>query len=460
MGIAAALFFNTTTPSECLDWRIRPSDAQYDAQKDRWNSLRDFLGEQLQESSGYAISSWLQGSYKFGTQIRPAKKDGEFDIDLGVYFRWKGAPSDGDWEPNELKDFVQRALEVYVDMDDTDAEGVSAPKTRCNRVHFADDFHIDVPSYHLDAAADARSLATQDGRWEPSDPKAIYAWWKARFDAATRSRARRMVRYLKMWAALDMPDGTPSSIMLTVLVADSFATFNELVLAGDDEYFSAVVAAIVERLLVSKKVPNPADKSENLNRLSSADSDALIEAFQNLQSICARALIAPTETQAAEIWAEAFQHFFPVPEADEDQVLLEKSRALVPTSFEPDVIVEARTGGLLKRGRNAILGVPKNSEIKFELANAFALPVGAIVSWTVRNAGAEAEGLNDLGHPAGEGRSAVEHSAYRGRHFMDVLVRLNGRVIGRRRIPVEITGLQLPPRNKPRPNWVKFRKKR
>lgn len=32
------------------------------------------------------MSTWLQGFYKSGTQIRPWESGAEFDIDLGLYF--------------------------------------------------------------------------------------------------------------------------------------------------------------------------------------------------------------------------------------------------------------------------------------------------------------------------------------------------------------------------------------
>jgi hypothetical protein len=51
-----------------------------------------------------------------------------------------------------------------------------------------------------------------------------------------------------------------------------------------------------------------------------------------------------------------------------------------------------------------------------------ALPAGAIVIWMVRNSGKEAEDINDLGHRAGEGISATRETAYRGDHFMDVVM--------------------------------------
>jgi hypothetical protein len=271
VGIAAALFFETADRESCLDWRIRPSDDQYDAQQARWNDLADYLLADLAERSGYAINSWLQGSYKFGTQVRPAMKGQEFDIDLGVYFNWAGQPQDGDLGPLDLKEIVQASLVAYAADDANEAQSVADPKIRCSRIHFDEDFHIDVPAYHLDGSRDARSLATQEDDWEESDPKAIYTWWRDALDEAARPRARRMVRYLKMWAALNFEDDArPSSILLTVLVGGAYPQLDFARLSGDDELFRDLVVLIQNRLARGSAVPNPVNKKEDLNRLSEA----------------------------------------------------------------------------------------------------------------------------------------------------------------------------------------------
>ncbi|KKK74696.1 hypothetical protein LCGC14_2881180, partial [marine sediment metagenome] len=136
------------------------------------------------------------------------------DIDLGLYFEWAGNAEDGENEPEDLKALVQTALQEYQDNEENDATGVEDPKERCNRISFDPDFHIDVPCYHLDADRDARSLATETQGWEESDPKAIYVWFKdEQKDQALRTKVRRQVRYLKMWAALTFDEGArPSSI--------------------------------------------------------------------------------------------------------------------------------------------------------------------------------------------------------------------------------------------------------
>lgn len=465
MGIAASLFYSTNDPENCLDWRIRPSDEQYDSQKQRWNDLADHLLTDLEKESQCTMYSWLQGSYKFGTQVRPAKPDHEFDIDLGIYFCWGGEPDEGPHSALGLKTFVQQSLETYAAQLTNDAEGVEAPRARCSRVHFSGKFHIDVPSYHLDIDRDARALATADDAWEDSDPKVIYAWWTDNLSDEERPRCRRIVRYLKMWAALKFEDESrPSSILLTVLAAQAYLQTTLNALSGDDEVIHAVVDKLVKRLNASGKVPNPANRDENLNRLSDSDVRDFRHKLEEFWSIAERGLAAQSKLEASEIWSEAFEHFFPAPSVEElkEEALL-KARtgtALARIQFDPMVNVHAVSGAQTYTGINKIGPIPKGCAIRFTLANAHQLPVGANVRWMVRNKGDEAETENDLGHRAADGQWADEHSAYRGTHYMDVTVKVNGLLIGSRRIPVTISNIGAVLRNPPRPNWTKFRSRR
>jgi hypothetical protein len=390
MGIAASLFYSTSDTENCLDWRVRPSDEQYDAQKERWNDLADHLRDDLAQRSDCSIASWLQGSYKFGTQVRPAGPEEEFDIDLGVYFQWSGEPDDGKHGPVDLKTFVQDSLSEYVANDDNDAASVGEPRgAKCSRAHFEDGFHIDVPAYHLDGERDARALATEENEWEDSDPKAIYAWWKQTTGDTDRPRCRRLVRYLKMWAALRFEGKSrPSSITLTVLVGEAFQELDRDDYSGDDEFLRAITSELVARLRNSYAVTNPANRNEDLSRLSDEDKSSLLTKLEDLLSIADRALAARTKTASAEIWSEAFDHFFPVPEDDdqEEAVLkIAESRALATLKFNPVVSVQARTGSRVFHGTDRIGPIPKGCDITFSLANYHALPAGAVVSWMVRN---------------------------------------------------------------------------
>jgi hypothetical protein len=456
MSIAADLFHSSNVERETLHRRITPTDPQFEDQQTRWNDLASFLGKRLKDDTGLATSTWLQGSYKFDTQIRPWTHGAEFDIDLGFYFEWAGEPGDGAYEPEELKALIQQALKDYQADDENDATGVEDPKERCCRISFKPDFHIDVPCYHLDRARDARALATETKDWEESDPKAIYKWFKERYDdAPRRAQLRRLVRYLKMWAALNFSDDErPSSILLSVLAAEALSGY---AIAGvdDDDLLEHAAIILHARLAKDQVVPNPVNRDEDLNRLGDADGANLVDRLADLKAIAGRAHASGDKSEAAEIWAEAYGQFFPMPEDNEEAVAKTETarNAVALYRFDPQIEVSATPKANRHRhwsGLNELPAIPKDCEIVFRLANARQLPIGASLRWTVRNRGDEAAQLNDLGHPAGDEIQITERSAYNGDHAMDLTVYVGTQVVGRRRIWVKIRGVALPPRNRPR----------
>jgi hypothetical protein len=432
MGSAASLFhIPNEKERQTLHRRIIPSDEQFEEQQERWNLLANHLTADLKERSGYAVRTWLQGSYKSGTQIRPVHRDEEFDIDLGVYFEWQGNPGDGRHRPNALRSFVQESLNAYARDNRDNVREVCPPKPRCCRIRFSKSFHIDVPAYHLDPSRDARTLATENG-WETSDPKAFYVWFRNGFDDLARAKVRRHVKYVKAWAALKFDDdGTrPSSILLTVLVAEGAKALGPSGLNADDDTLRDILEKIVSRLKADRKVPNPVNHEESLARLSDAAMTTFIDRLKAFLSVAKRATAQKTEIGGADIWQEGFEHLFPMPDAT--KVLTEVARNLpIPTAM-PEIKVTAVSRDNTARrfsDVNKIGPIPKNCDIRFEVVNPHAMPANSQVFWMVRNEGREAENINDLGHIAGGGLTASEHSAYRGTHYMDCVVKLAGQTI-------------------------------
>jgi hypothetical protein len=468
MGVANGLFFSSNSQDETLHRRVTPTDEQFQLQQTRWNDLAEHLRADLRERTGHAISTWLQGSYKFATQVRPPRKGEEFDIDLGFYFLWKGQPEDGDHTPQQLKQHIQNSLESYAEGADDILE-VATPKPRCCRIHYKEDFHVDVPCYHLDSDRDARTLATGHG-WEESDPKALYKWFKEAFEDAERARVRRQIRYLKAWAGLRFDlegGGRPSSVVLTVLVTDAvLGMTQEERSSADDDLLHLVLSRIRTRLAKSLMVKNPVDEDEDLNRLPDTEAKAFREAVKEFHDTAEEAIAAENEITAADIWSRAFQHFFPMPTIEaaslnENRGSLSKALALQETL--PNIAVQAVSEvnpNLSYRGTNKIGPIPKDCRIRFSVENPEQLPIGTTVEWLVRNQGAEAEAENDMGHRGSPGLIWSDYSAYVGTHIMDVMFRQSGRLVGLRRVPVTITGLPAPRRNPPRPAWVGLRGRR
>lgn len=467
MGIAGPFFFSSNdSEKQTLHRRITPSDEQFEQQQARWNSLADYLTSDLKQKSGCAIRTWLQGSYKFATQIRPPRMGEEFDIDLGIFFCWSGIPEDGRHSAADLRAMTQQSLSEFAAAEESVRNLAEPPKPRCSRIHYDGDFHIDVPCYHLDPEADGRTLAAKGG-WEVSDPKALYVWYKDIIAESARPRVRRLIRYLKCWAGLkwEIGAGRPSSVLLTVLVAEAFIYLSDEEIGADDDTLHAILKRISARVQKTSSVKNPVNSREDLNRLSEGEWTAFRDGLTEFLNIAIRACAADNEVEAADEWSKAFKHFFPMPDLSSatPSASLAKSESLVPLNL-PDVMVEAvsRVNGNLKfTGRNAIGPIPKDCDIRFEIAEPWKLPTQTTVHWVVRNEGGEAEDINDLGHVAGEGYSATERSAYVGRHFMDCVLKYQGRAYAVRRVPVTITGMVVPRRNPlKRPSYTRLAGKR
>lgn len=460
MGVAARLFFSDSKDRQTLHARITPSEEQNESQKERWNALADFLCPALRAKTGYTIRTWLQGSYKFRVQVRPVRQHDEFDIDMGVYFEWD-ATSDSGLQPINMKQIVQSVLYEYATIEEGIKKVEEPPKERCSRVVYDGSFHIDIPAYHLDLTSDKRRLATENHGWEDSDPKAIYIWFKEQAgDSDDASQIRRIVRYLKCWAALKIDnEQRPSSILLTVLATEAYRSLQ--LDAADDDVLLAVIQTIISRLLSNSVVPNPVDASENLSRLSNEAFNNFLAKLAEIEKIARAAVAAVQIIAAADEWSKIFEHFFPLP--DPSALLSEASnrnRGLIPY-FQPDIQVVAiprKNKNIRYSGVNSITQIPKDCDIYFSIKNPNVLPPMSEVEWVVRNEGMEAENENDLGHVAERGLTTHERSAYNGRHYMDCLIKRLGSLVGFRRVPVEISdGMKVPLRNPPRPGFVKTR---
>jgi hypothetical protein len=269
---------------------------------------------------------------------------------------------------------------------------------------YAKQFHIDTPTYHLNPDTDKRRLACLSGKWEESDPKILYKWFKEAVDAGDRDQLRRMVRYLKGWAAVafeEAPDSRPSSIILTVLATEAFESMALTRLWGiaDDEALIRVVAKINERLLADRRVLNPVDASEDLNRIPEQAWDAFLTRLTVLHDAAQAAEEAEDEAFAALAWSEAFSFLMPLPETDELEVVEESSGRALMQLPEVQVQVFAKGGGdALATYMNEVPSVPKDHYLTFTIVNRHVVPDFAIVEWTVRNDGADADYIGDLGH--------------------------------------------------------------
>lgn len=443
MGKAARLFNGAA--EQTLYGRVTPTQEQLQFLQEQWNAMAEHLKARLSEW-GYPISTWLQGSYKYGTLIKPVHKGEEYDVDVGIYFSWDPNETNVSPTAHQLRIWVQQELIEYKERVAALKDVVDPPKERCSRAIYEQQFHIDTPTYHLNSATDARRLACLSGVWEDSDPKRLYKWFRDAVRKDNREQLRRLVRYLKGWAAVafeDAPEARPSSILLTVATAEAFRQMWETQLLGisDDDALIAMVEKLYERLTGDRRVPNPVDPYEDLNRIPAASWDAFLTRLAVLNDAAQTASAAEDEASAALAWEGAFSFLMPLPETDEVEVVEPATNRAVMRVPDIDVKVYERRGGtLVSTYRNEVPSALLGQWLVFELANRHLVPAYADISWTVRNDGAEADYLGDLGHSRRgiNMHIAEESTAYLGKHYMDCVIRLNGTIFAVRRVPVHI----------------------
>lgn len=465
MGLAATLFFSADAADDTLNRRVRPTDEQLEYLRLQKDDLQEFLTAELAVRCGCDVSTWLQGSYKLHTLIRPMNRFAEYDVDLGVYLEWDDNENDS-LTSSEVRTQLQNCLSEYSATRDA-VRQLEQPLQRCSRISYQENFHIDVPAYHYDTASTVTRLATLSKDWEYSDPEKMVTWFQERLDGDARAQVRRVVRYLKAWARLrlrDEKDACPSSLCLTVLAVNAYVSAIGERRVDDDEALRDVGQAVRNRLHESAHVENPVetDQDRNLNRLA---DDAFNTFMSKLQALCDtadRALTRESQAEAASDWIDEFEHLFPLPDtaglAAEDS-----GRSLIVPTPEIDIDISDALRGRVKRTNSGqALGVRQGEHLHFRVTNPQVIPAGSEVRWVVRNGGHEALSANDLGHSRVDTGSLAndEHAEYLGRHFMDCEVRLHRQLRSITRIPVLINNLPAPQRNPPRPAYTKLRARR
>lgn len=443
MGKAARLFNGTA--EQTLYGRVTPTPEQRQFLQEQWNALADRLKARL-SNWGYPISTWIQGSYKYGTLIKPVHKGEEYDVDVGIYFSWDPNETDLSPTPQQLRSWVQHELLEYQKEVDVLVEVTDPSKERCSRAIYKQQFHIDTPTYHLNPVNDVRRLACLSGTWESSDPKLLYKWFRDVVGTDNHQLLRRLIRYLKGWAAVafeDAPKARPSSILLTVTVAEAFSNMwrARLLEVADDDALIAVIGILYERFANDSKVPNPVDGKENLNRIPADSWSAFLTRLAVLNDAAQAADAAEDEASAAFAWEGAFSFLMPLPETDGVEVVEPATNLALMQVPDIEVrVYDKRDGKLLATHTNEVPSVAKDRWLVFDLANKHVLPDYADISWTVRNDGEEAVHIGDLGHfrRGINMRIAEESTAYLGKHYMDCVIRLNGTIFAVRRVQVNI----------------------
>jgi len=236
---------------------------------------------------------YIQGSYKMGTMV--VKKNGTYDVDLGIYFLEKPKI-----ESLSLQKNIHNAVNGHT-------IGGVEHREKCIRVIYQGDYDIDLPVYYKTPQDKHPFLATKKG-WLQSDPKELCDWFEKRKDK--NGQLMRLVKYFKAWAyqrSRKMPNG----ISFTVWVVNNYKPNNR-----DDKAFFETAKAIESTFggfwNGDTEVINPATPQDNLLKLDFDQRTKFKEAFRQMLKDAEQAIQTNSNQKALNIWKQLFGDKFPV----------------------------------------------------------------------------------------------------------------------------------------------------
>lgn len=411
------------------------------------------VGNFLQGANGFGAAAEdliAQGSYAHKTIIKPVGNH-EFDADVLLPM----AEQD-DWEPKDYVDNLYTKLRGSATYRD-----LVSRRTRCVVVNYANEFHIDVVPY----------LVRDDGHWitnrrdnklENTNPEGYSEW----FDERDRIARRRLVEVVRLLKYLRDYKQTFSvrSVVLTYLLATQVTATQELFYPGCyDDLPSALVRLLTDLdawLQARPDLPTMTDPScpaQNFHDRWNQEEYANFRVKINGYAAKAQEAYAAEGVEASlKAWQEIFGATFvkpPVelkalqasaaPAVDDPEQRIDKDLHIpidLSAGYRVKVRgrVRAKTGmgayDLSKRGNRVL----KRRTIGFDVVSC-TVPEPYDVYWKVKNYGEEAERANCLrGQIVSGTKYKSEPTAYRGHHYVEVYIAMDGKCVAINRQRVDV----------------------
>lgn len=308
MANVAKLLHTTVDPENFLT-NLAPEDAILRAAR---TTIRDHLRGAFEKSSlevfGRKIVPrfFTQGSFAYKTLNDPAWPPGQqMDLDDGCYLPLSFVRGTKPSQAARLFfQFVDGALKQLA----AERGWKHVEKDTCVRLVISSNAHVDVPLYAIpdkefaelrdkavvamaanrakadswgELPSDAVLLAHRVEDWMESDPRKIHNWFTDAVDLFGE-RLRRDARFMKGWRdykQLDRYDVT--SILLMACVWQAYEEIRGPFLPDrEDERLLRVLEKLPK--YIGGAVPNPACKTEDLNRIPAADRPKVIEEIETL----------------------------------------------------------------------------------------------------------------------------------------------------------------------------------
>lgn len=391
------------------------------------------------------------GSWAHRTIIKPLANK-EFDADILIHLT-----EDAAWntDPQEYIKQLRAAFSRSL----TYSSKLGENKTRCVRIVYANDCHVDVVPYLI--LADGREVIvnSRESTFEETNPQGFTDWMKERDDLA-QGNLRKVIRLMKHLRDYKGTFAVPS-VILTTLLGERVQDWDAINRYSDvPTTLLNVVTDLNSWLSWQVTMPTLTDPScpgTSFNHRWSqtqfdtfkkkiADYHAWIkEAYDEIdkaksvtawQRIFGEDFQQPASTTVTEsALAKATQTTQPMslsrlPRAPREQYIEERGFGF-SGQYMAEITATVTPGSGSRRTLRSIGVVDKNRQIAFHAATDAPRPFD--IYWKVRNSGAEAQRADDLRGEIISGNSTTldhgERTKYSGPHFIECYIVKDRRVV-------------------------------
>ena len=309
-------------------------------------------------------------------------------------------------------------------------------KNTCVRLIYKANYHIDLPINHI-KSNDVPRLAHKEKGWIESDPREFISWFSSK--CKDNSQLRRIVRYLKAWS--DFKKGElPSGLVMSILVAENYRSHER-----DDVALQLTLAAIQETLGQDFKCLRPTTPTNEdlLAPLSEARKEYFLSSLNSFVKAASYSISdSVNHKNACKRWQVYFgEDRFPF--EDEERIEEKFTVSINPDyAFQIDCLVTQkgfRDNLLSAILRNKSWLMPER-KLNFFIKTPPLVP-SYDVYWKVRNVGSEAikrKQVRGQIHKDGGGGSRIEHTCFRGKHYVECYLVHNNICVAKAEVLVPI----------------------
>lgn len=290
--------------------KISLTKAQRDKLRTSRTAVEKKIRTALNEKEGINFKGfYIQGSESLTFRTVVLKKDGTYDVDLGVYLSSKPA----DITCTTVMKYVYDAIKEHT-------EGGASHLKKCIRIVYAGNFDIDLPVYYQGNDDATPYIAVKNGEWRKDDPKGTAEWFREK-KKDTNGQLVRVIQYLKMWADKDARGfKTPSGFALTVWAANNFVKHAD----RDDKALLDTLKGIQNALLLGVNCFCPKEPFDNLtDNLSDDQKTKFKTALADFITDAEAAISEKNQLAASKLWQKHLGANFP-DGVDEDVEAKEK----------------------------------------------------------------------------------------------------------------------------------------